>query len=149
MQRRSSPSRRPSDNGASRWQQRSSIATTEPLLVRYNTSGSFMIVRAISPSPATSCDHAATYQALRTHIVLFRCHRASFVLDQTVHRAAHVQASRVGDDVHQRGFAEFGQACLLRFHYRLVLEKRGGDLTEELLGRGGIVLPEAVGGRPE
>src|ERR1700722_412983 len=62
MQRILSPSRRPFDNGAARWQQRSSSATTLPSASRQRSSGTRMSVRASIVSAAISCDHAATYQ---------------------------------------------------------------------------------------
>ena len=46
MQRMSSPSMRPIDSGAARWQQRSSSATTLPLSPRYSRIGLSRIVRA-------------------------------------------------------------------------------------------------------
>src|SRR5450755_3910739 len=61
MQRILSPSRRPFDNGAARWQQRSSSATTFPSASRQNSSGTRIMVRASIVSAAISCDHAATY----------------------------------------------------------------------------------------
>ena len=67
------------------------------------------------------------------------CGDACVFGDQSLHRAAHVQARGVGDDVDQSGLAQFRQARLLALHHRLVLQERGGDLLEQLLGRGRII----------
>src|SRR5438105_10528387 len=68
MQRRSSPSIRPRDNGASRWQQRSSSAATPPSPLRYRTIGSSSIVRQTTAASAKSSAQPATYQQLRKNI---------------------------------------------------------------------------------
>jgi hypothetical protein len=73
MQRMQSPSLRPFERGAARWQHRSASATTFPELSRQNNKGSCVIVLASIPSPGTSCDQAATYQVfLRKVVVIFR-----------------------------------------------------------------------------
>src|SRR5438067_1587753 len=68
MQRRSSPSMRPRDNGASRWQQRSSSAAMPPSPLRYRTMGSSSIVRQTTAASAKSSAQPATYQQLRKNI---------------------------------------------------------------------------------
>src|SRR5450631_235094 len=73
MQRILSPSRRPFESGAARWQHLSSSATMRPALSRHNSSGAPVMVRASMPSAAISCDHAATYQ------VFFRKWLAMFI----------------------------------------------------------------------
>src|SRR6185312_8808493 len=68
MQRTSSPSRRPSESGAWRWQQRSSRTITSPARLRNSTRGSLMIVRAIIPESGRSWLQAATYQQFLMNI---------------------------------------------------------------------------------
>src|SRR2546422_404251 len=62
MQRMSSPSRRPFESLAPRWQQRLSSATTRALSPLYRTTGLSKSVRARSLPSISSWSHAATYQ---------------------------------------------------------------------------------------
>src|ERR1700761_9319454 len=63
-----SPSRRPSDNGACRWQQRSARATTSPVDVRYTIRGSSSTRRANNAVLDTSWLQATTYQQFLKNI---------------------------------------------------------------------------------
>src|SRR5690242_4643493 len=58
----------PSDNGAERWQQRSTSAAGRPPASRNSTTGSLQMRRASGLSVSSSAQ-AAMYQALRTNIV--------------------------------------------------------------------------------
>src|ERR1051325_548922 len=70
MQRRSSPSMRPIDNGAWRCGQRSSNATMPPSLRRYSAIGSPITLTPCGASAGTSWLHAATYQRFFTNVIV-------------------------------------------------------------------------------
>lgn len=73
MHRTQSPSRLPTESGAPRWQQRSSMATSVPSAVRYMRIGTPMMVRAKRPSPVTSFSQAATYQVFLMNMRASTC----------------------------------------------------------------------------
>ena len=60
-----------------------------------------------------------------------------------------MQASGIGRDVNQRGLAQLRQAELLTFDDGLVLQERGGNLSEKLFRRRRFILPKTVRCRPE
>src|SRR5438874_6712826 len=72
-----SPSRRPFESGAARWQQRSANATTFPEVLRQNNSGTCVMIRGSMPSSGTSYDHAATYQVFLRKLAVISGSRAS------------------------------------------------------------------------
>src|SRR5687767_9407218 len=79
MQRTQSPSLRPSDNGACRWQHLLSSATTFPTEVRKKRIECPSSVRGNSASAPTSCDQAATYHTLRRNFSVFTRHHRSVI----------------------------------------------------------------------
>src|SRR3954466_14057373 len=84
----------------------------------------------------------------RLYVYASRRWRMALLL-HPIQRAAHVDARRVRDDVHQPLLARRVEHGLLRFDDGLVFAERVGDLGEQLLGGFGLVLPIAVAGRPE
>ncbi len=63
--------------------------------------------------------------------------------------SSHVHAVGVGGVVGEAGLAELGEAGLLDLDHHLVLDKGRSDFLVKPLGRLGLVLAVAVGGRPE